>query len=271
MDSLDGRVVAITGASAGIGLALARHLVADGARVVAFARRADRLDALAAEARPGAVLGVPGDVTRESDLQRMVDRAVAEFGRLDVLVCNAGIGFHGTLEATPPDVIHRLIDVNLLGTIHAVRAALPVMRRQGHGHIVVIASIVARRGVEGSSVYSATKAAQLAFVESLRAEFLGTDLHASVVLPVSTATEFHAAIARDYGQAVRGHGPKQSADRVARAIVRCIRRPRAEVYPFRWAKVLSVFSAMAPAQADRLVRRFRRSSSPRADASAPST
>jgi NADP-dependent 3-hydroxy acid dehydrogenase YdfG len=263
MADLGGRVVAVTGASAGIGLAVAREVVRRGGRVAAFARRADRLADLLAETGPDACLIVPGDVTRDVDVQTLVDRTQQTFGRLDVLVCNAGIGFHGPLEDTPPDVIRRLFDVNVLGTIHAARAALPVMRRQGSGHIIVVASIVARRGVEGSSVYAATKAAQLAFVESLRAEFVGTRLRASVVFPVATDTEFHEAITRDHGLIVRGHGPRQSAEHVARTIVTCIERPSAEVYPNRWSKALSVLSVIAPWAADRLVRRFRRTRAPR--------
>lgn len=268
---LDARVVAITGASSGIGLALARRLVMRGAHVVAFARRADRLDALADDAASmsGTLLAVAGDVTSATDVQALVDRTVATFGRLDVMVCNAGIGYHGRLDDTPPDATRRLMDVNVHGTIHAARSALAVMRRQGAGHIIAVSSIVARRGVAGSSVYSASKAAQLAFIESLRAEFLGTNLRASVVFPVSTTTEFHAAIARDFGQTVKGHGPKQSAESVAEAIAACIERPRAEVYPYRWAKLLSVVSAIAPAQADRLVRRFRRSATPDPHADRP--
>ncbi len=268
---VDARVVAITGASSGIGLALARLLVARGARVAAFARRADRLDALAREAATmsGTLLPVSGDVTNETDVQTLVDRTVATFGRLDVMVCNAGIGYHGRLDDTPPDIVRRLIDVNVHGTIHAARSALAVMRRQDAGHIIAVSSIVARRGIAGSSVYSASKAAQLAFIEALRAEFLGTNLRASVVFPVSTTTEFHAAITRDYGQTVKGYGPKQSAESVAEAIAACIERPRAEVYPYRWAKLLSVVSAIAPAQADRLVRRFRRSATPGSHAVPP--
>jgi short-subunit dehydrogenase len=195
----------------------------------------------------------------------LVDRTVARFGRIDVMVCNAGIGYHGPLDATPYDVVRRLMDVNVLGTVYAARSALVAMRPRGRGHIIAVSSIVARRGIAGSTVYSASKAAQLGFIESLRAEFLGTGFRASVVFPVSTTTEFHSAIARDFGHAVTGHGPKQSADDVARAIVACIARPRAEVYPYRWAKALSVLSALAPAYADRLVQRFRRERTPSHD------
>lgn len=263
MSKLQGRVVAITGASAGIGLALARLLLTEGASVAAFARRTDRLDALAADAaRHGwELLTVTGDVTREPDVQTLVDRTLERFGRIDVMVCNAGIGYHGTLDETPDDVMQRLMDVNVLGTFYAARAALIPMRRQGHGHIIAVSSIVARRGVKGSSVYSATKGAQLSFIESLRAEFVGTSLHASVVFPVATVTEFHEAIARDFGHHVHGRGPRQSADDVARAIVACIERPRAEVYPYRLAWWLAVLNVIAPSLADRVVRRFGRTRS----------
>ncbi|MFO7300813.1 MAG: SDR family NAD(P)-dependent oxidoreductase [Acidobacteriota bacterium] len=262
MPRLEERVVAITGASAGIGLALAELLVARGASVAAFARRADRLEDLAGrtKAGPGRLLPVAGDVTREDDVQALVDRTVATFGRIDVMVCNAGIGFHGPLDATPSDVSRRLVDVNVMGTIYAARAALTEMRRQQQGHIIAVSSIVGRRGVEGSSVYAATKAAQVAFIESLRAEFAGTGLHASVVYPIATATEFHEAIRRDFGQRVSGRGPRQPADAVARAIARCIERPRPEVYPYPPSKLLAILAVVAPGATDRIVERFRRRS-----------
>jgi short-subunit dehydrogenase len=254
------RVVAITGASAGIGEATARLAAADGAAVVLSARRADRLEAIAAELTQAGrrALAVPGDVTSEGDMQILVDRAVSTFGRLDVMICNAGIGYHGTLDDTPGSAMRRLVEVNLLGTFYAARAALPVMRRQGSGHVIVVSSIAGRRGIGGSSVYGATKAAQIAFVESLRAEFLGSGLHASLVLPVSTATEFHDSMARDFGHAVAGVGPRQPAEAVARAIVRCIHRPKAEVYPYGRAWWLAALSVLAPSQADRVVQRFTR-------------
>jgi NADP-dependent 3-hydroxy acid dehydrogenase YdfG len=264
MPRLSDRVIAITGASAGIGAATARAAAAEGAVVVLSARRGGRLEALAAElARGGGrALAVTGDVTRCEDMDALVARAVDAFGRLDAMICNAGIGYHGPLDETPDEVMRRLVDVNLMGTFYAARAALVQMRRQGAGHLVAVSSIAGRRGVGGSSVYGATKAAQIAFIEALRADLAGTGIHASVVLPVSTVTEFHDAIARDFGHAVQGTGPRQSADLVARRIVDCLVRPRPEVYPYRPAWLLAALSVIAPSAADRIVRRFTRHRTP---------
>jgi short-subunit dehydrogenase len=164
--------------------------------------------------------------------------------------------------------MRRVVEVNLMGTLYAARAALIVMRRQGHGHLIAVSSIAGRRGIGGSSVYSATKAAQSGLIEALRAEFAGTPLYASVVYPVSTVTEFHDAIARDFGHAISGKGPRQSAARVARAIIHCVASPRAEVYPYVHAKWLAVLAVVAPTLADRVVKRFGRRRTPHAPGSA---
>jgi NADP-dependent 3-hydroxy acid dehydrogenase YdfG len=258
--SSSSKVVAITGASSGIGRAAAVALAAEGATIVASARRTDLLDSLVAEiaAAGGRAMAVPGDVTSEADMHTLVARAVEAFGRLDVMICNAGIGFYGPIDETPPDVLRRVVDVNVMGTMYAARAALEVFRRQDHGHIIAISSIAGRRGIGGSSLYSATKAAQIGFIEGLRAEFVGTNLRASLVYPVSTQTEFRDAIHRDYGHVVQGVGPLQPVESVARAIVRCVRRPRAEVYPHRLSKWLAVMAVTCPAWTDGFVKKFTR-------------
>jgi NADP-dependent 3-hydroxy acid dehydrogenase YdfG len=255
-----GRVAVITGASSGIGLAVAEHLAAAGTAVVLGARREDRLRAAAERIREagGRAEGVLADVTREDDVARLVRTARETFGGLDIMVCNAGFGYYGRIEETGADVMQRMMDVNFMGTFFGARAAIPVFRDQGRGHLIVVSSIVGRRGVANMGGYAATKAAQVGLAESLRAEFHGTDIHVSIILPVSTESEFRTAMQRDYGQHVRGTGPRQGAEAVAQAIVACVRRPAAEVYPFRPARVLAVASVIAPRLTDRLVHRYRR-------------
>ena len=261
---LSSRVVAITGASAGIGRVTAEACAREGAAVALFARRVDRLNAVVETIKRhgGAALAVEGDVTKVADVERLVRSAVDTFGRLDVMMCNAGIGFHGSIDDTTPEAMRRLVDVNILGTFYAARAAVRVFRTQGRGHVIAVSSVSGRRGVGGTSVYSATKAAQVAFIESLRAEFAGTGLNATVVLPVVTPTEFHDAIKRDFGHVMKPGGPRQSAERVADAIVRCIIRPRPEVYPYPRARLLSVLNVLAPATTDRFMQRFGRHRKP---------
>ena len=260
-------MIAITGASAGIGRAVAERAAAEGAAVVLSARRADRLAEVVAgiTARGGRAIAVPGDVTRVDDMQQLVARAIDAFGRLDVMICNAGVGYHDTFAATPPDVMRRLVDINVMGTMYAAHAAVPHFLKQRSGHLIAVSSIVGRRGISGSAAYSGTKSAQIGLIEGIRAEFLSLGLHASLVYPISTRTEFHAAIKRDYGHDVEGKGPKQAPESVADAIIDCIRRPRPEVYPYRRAKLLAILSVIAPSVADRLVQRFERRATHKVD------
>jgi NAD(P)-dependent dehydrogenase (short-subunit alcohol dehydrogenase family) len=258
--SLQGRTAAITGASSGIGLACAEHLARAGASVVMGARRTDMLEQAVDRIRAGGghAEAVTMDVTHESDSLRLVERARQAFGALDIMICNAGFGYYGSVEETPPAVMQRMMDVNFMGTYFCTRAALPIFRAQRRGHLIVVSSIVGRRGIAQTSAYSATKAAQVGFAESLRAEFAQSDIHVSVVYPVSTETGYREAMRRDYGYSVAGLGPKQTADDVARAIVGCVRRPRPEVYPHRIAKLLTVVSAVTPGFTDRFVCRYGR-------------
>ena len=258
--SLSGRAVAITGASAGIGRACALRCAAEGMAVVLAARRTDRLTEVAAESRRrgGTAVAVTADVTSMAAMDALVGQAVAEFGRLDAIVCNAGIGYVGAADQTPVTVMQRLMDVNFMGTFHAARAALPIFRRQGGGHLVIVSSIVGKHGMPYLSAYSATKSAQIAFADSLRSELRGHGIHVTVVCPVSTRTEFLEVMQKDYGTPVRALGPQQSADRVADAIVKALERPSPEVYPYGPSRALPLLSAIAPGTTDWIVRRFGR-------------
>jgi short-subunit dehydrogenase len=257
---LNGRVAVITGASSGIGLALAQHLAREGVAVVLGARRADRLEQAVQQIRGdgGRAEAVATDVTDPHGVARLVAHAEARLGRLDIMVCNAGFGFYGTVEDTPASIMQRMMDVNFMGSFHGAQAALPIFRRQGHGHLIFMSSIAGARGIPQMSGYSATKFAQAGFAESLRSEFAGSRIHVSVVFPVSTLTEFRTAMERDYGHVISGVGPKQSADDVARAVVACVRRPRPEVFPHRSSRFLAIFTTLAPGLADTFVKKYAR-------------
>jgi short-subunit dehydrogenase len=255
------RVIAITGASAGIGRATALRLARDGAAIAICARRADRLDAVAAEivAAGGQALPIVADVTSEADMQMFVARAIERFGRLDVMMCNAGFGIAGAIDEVTPAQMHKLMDINYMGTYLATRAALPVFRRQGTGHVIIVSSIVGKRGVPYMGAYSATKFAQVGLAECLRAELLGSKIHVSVLFPVSTETEFFDVMSTETGAPVtRAFGPRQSADAVADAVARALDRPVPEIYPHAKSRALVILNALAPGLTDRIVRRFGR-------------
>jgi short-subunit dehydrogenase len=257
------RVIAITGASAGIGKATALRLARAGAALAICARRADRLEAVAAEiaAAGGQALAIGADVTRADDMEAFVARTLERFGRLDVMLCNAGFGVAGAIDDITPDQARKLMDVNYMGTYHATRAALPIFRGQRSGHVVMVSSIVGKRGVPFMGAYSATKFAQVGLAECLRSELLDTGIHVTVVFPVSTETEFFDVMSRETGAAVtRAFGPRQAAETVADAIARAIDRPVPEVFPHFKSRALVVLNALAPGFTDTLVKRFGRQS-----------
>jgi NAD(P)-dependent dehydrogenase (short-subunit alcohol dehydrogenase family) len=254
MRDLRGAVVAITGASAGIGRECALGFAREGARLLVGARRRDRLDDLAAdiESRGGTVRVEVVDVAVREDVERLVGAAVSRFGRLDVLVNNAGYGTQGLVEKTPPETFERVMRVNYLGTVYGCRAAIPIMRRQGGGVIVNVSSIVGHRAMPGSAAYCASKAAQISLTEALRVELAGSGISVCSVHPIGTETEFREVVTRESGAPIIGVGPQQSAAVVARSIVRCAKRPRPEVYPYPPARLLVWLNALLPGFVDRL-------------------
>jgi short-subunit dehydrogenase len=255
-----GPVVAITGASAGIGRATAVRLARDGAAVVVSARRGDRLDALVRDitATNGQALAIVADVTHEDQMHQLVRRSIERFGRLDVMICNAGFGVEGSADDVTGEMMRKLLDTNFLGTFYAARAALPVFRQQRRGHLIFVSSIVGKRGIGHMGAYSATKFAQVGLAESLRAELSGSNIHVSVVLPVSTDTEFVLVMQQESGSASRANGPRQTAEQVAESIARAIAHPTPEIYPYRTARGLVLLNAVAPGFCDRFVTRFGR-------------
>ena len=254
------RVVAITGASAGIGRATALRLAKAGARIVMCARRTDRLQDAVDEIRAagGEAIALTADVTREADMTALVAGAVERFGRLDVMMCNAGFGVYGAVDQVAPSQVENMLAVNFTGTYLAARAALPVFRRQRSGHVIIVSSIVGKRGMPFMGAYAATKFAQVGLAESMRAELRGTGIHVTVVYPISTRTEFFDVMTAQSGFATRSRGPRQEASVVADAIARAIDDPVAEVFPYRLAGLLGIVNAMAPGLTDRLVQRWGR-------------
>jgi NADP-dependent 3-hydroxy acid dehydrogenase YdfG len=190
MPNIDGKVIAITGASSGIGEATARHFAKAGARVMLGARRLHRLEVVADEIRRagGQAALQRLNVTSRADLTAFVQAAVAQFGRLDVIVNNAGVMPLSPVSDLKVEEWDRMVDVNLKGVLYGVAAALPVFQAQGSGHIVNVTSIADRRVVATAAVYSATKYAVRAFSEGLRQE-IGGAVRVTVVAPGATESE----------------------------------------------------------------------------------
>ncbi|HMQ94523.1 SDR family oxidoreductase, partial [Amaricoccus sp.] len=171
-DNIAGKTIVITGASSGMGAAAARHLAEKGANVVLGARRAERIEVLAEEIRAagGKATAVVTDVTKRSDVQTLVDTAVETYGRIDVLINNAGVMPLSPLERLKVDEWDQMIDVNLKGVLYGVAAALPHMKAQKSGHIIGLSSVAGHKLFGGSAVYSATKFGVRAISEGLRQE-----------------------------------------------------------------------------------------------------
>jgi len=189
--NIAGKVVVITGASSGLGEATARLLSAQGASVVLGARRADRIQSLADEltGRGGKALAIPTDVTERDQVQRLVDAAMQTYGRVDVMINNAGLMPQAPLERLRIDEWDRTIDVNIKGVLYGIAAALPYMQQQKAGHIINVSSVAGHKVGPGFAVYAATKHAVRALSEGLRQEVKPYNIRTTVISPGAVATE----------------------------------------------------------------------------------
>ncbi|MEU2723821.1 SDR family oxidoreductase [Streptomyces smyrnaeus] len=229
MTGIDGKVVAITGAGSGIGEATALLLAERGARLVLGARRSERLGDLVTriEKAGGSAVQLRTDVTRRADLQALVALAAERFGRLDVLISNAGIGTVSPLDDLRVDEWDRMVDVNIKGVLHGIGAALPVFRAQGSGHFITTASTAAFRVVPAMAVYAGTKVAVRAICEGLRQE-AGDALRVTTVSPGMVDTEFAEASTNPHIRAEISQARDRIAippEAVARALAFAVEQP----------------------------------------------
>ena len=222
MIDLTGKVVAITGATAGIGAATARALAAEGAAVVLGGRRRARLDALVAELGEMAA-GVEMDVRDPEGARRLVETAVSRFGRLDALVACAGIGAYGGIMDLSDDKLREMMETNVAGTVWPIRAAVPVLLEAGGGDIVVVASVAGLRGAADEAVYAATKFAQVGLVGGLDRELREKGVRVSAICPGGTATEFAMGAGRTPD--MPGLARMMRAEDVAAAVVTVLQQP----------------------------------------------
>ncbi|RMH86725.1 SDR family oxidoreductase [Pseudomonas sp. AOB-7] len=228
MKNVEGKVIVITGASSGIGEATARLLASRGAKVMLGARRTDRLEQIAGEIQVagGTAAFRALDVTSREDVRDFIDFTVTRFGRVDVLINNAGVMPLSKLEALKVDEWDRMIDVNIRGVLHGIAATLPLMQQQRAGQIINIASIGAYAVSPTAAVYCATKYAVRAISEGLRQE-VGGDIRVTVIAPGVTESELADSISDEGGRAEMVEFRKIAipAEAIARAIAYAVEQP----------------------------------------------
>ncbi|HET8911392.1 MAG TPA: SDR family oxidoreductase [Ktedonobacteraceae bacterium] len=228
-NNIEGKVIVITGASSGLGEATARLLSSQGATVVLGARRVERIQSLADELTKngGKALAIATDVTQHEQVKHLVDSAVETYGRIDVILNNAGLMPHSPLERLKLDDWNQMIDVNIKGVLYGIAAALPHMKRQKSGQIINVSSVAGHKVRPGSAVYAATKAAVLMLSEGLRQEVKPYNIRTTVISPGAVATELPNSITEpDIAENVKKlYEHAIPADSFARAIVFAMSQP----------------------------------------------
>ncbi len=240
---LEGRRILITGASAGIGKALAERLSARGAHLALVSNQPVELFELA---RTLNAFPLEVDLSAPDRLPGLVSEVEAAIGPLDVLINNAGIGLHAPLLDTPPDRIRRLFEVNFFAPVELCRQALASMAARRSGHILNVTSASARRGLARMGAYAPSKGALHVFSQVLRLEAARVGVHVTEVLPISVQTDFFRMAENRTDHAYRPRGLVHTPEQVAACIEQALRRPRAEVYPSFLSRLAFVFETAFP-------------------------
>ena len=245
----------MTGASKGIGRALAEALAAPGATVGLAARSADELDALRASLGDR-THALPCDVGDAESVGAAVDRFAAAAGGIDLVVANAGLAYYGRFLDQGPEVHERMTQINWLGTLNTVRAALPLLVGAGRGHVVIVSSGAGLRAFPEAAVYGGTKAAQRGFAEALRHELAGTGVSVTTVFPGEIATHLHDHEKATMPDWYHGDDAAAGVDRLAAAILRGVENDRRAVYHPPFIRLLGL-NGIAPRLTDAILRRLR--------------
>lgn len=253
---MQNKVVIITGASSGIGKALAFRFAAAGARLVLTARRVNLLDEIVNQLPQTEILTVETDVSREEDCRGLVEKAIARFGQIDVLINNAGISMRALFADVELEVLRRLMDVNFWGTVYCTKYALPHLL-QTKGSVVGVISVAGHVGLPGRTGYAASKFAVRGFLDTLRIENLKTGLHVLVAAPGFTASEVRKsalnAEGRQQGETPRDESKMMSAETCADHIFRAVvKRKRQLVLTFIEGKVTVFLGKFFPALLDKV-------------------
>ncbi len=257
MKRFDNKTVIVTGASSGIGEALSREFAARGARVVMGARSLDKMEKIAAEIRQagGQAVCQAVDVVNPEECKSLIDTAVAHFGGIDILICNAGLSMRAIFDDVDLKVLHRLMDVNFWGTVNCCKYALPYLQRS-HGSIVGISSVAGLHGLPGRTGYSASKYAMTGFLETLRIENLKKGLHVMIACPGFTASNVRfSALTADgsqQGTTPRNEGKMMSAAEVAAIVARGVARRRRLCLMEAEGRATHFLKKFAPGLVDRL-------------------
>jgi short-subunit dehydrogenase len=256
--SIEGSRAIVTGASSGIGKAIALELCRQGASVVITARREDRLADVVKEAESlkGKLVSVVGDISEAELRERVVDCAVCEFGGLDFLVNNAGVGTLGRFESSSPEQLRQVMEVNFFALVEMTRVALPHLKQGRHPIIVNVSSILGRRAVPHNSEYCASKFAVHGFSESIRTELAAQGIDVLVVSPGTTETEFFDQVLDRTSEPGWPEHRPVTADHVAKKTLAAMRAGRREIVPYFWGKLLCAMNRVSPSLVDRVMRRY---------------